>query len=296
MHAERSSTCRALFTTLCDDAQVLRTAAVVAAVVAAIGLGVWVARHDDDGSRSAGGAFDPLQDDVLTVATELPAAGFWEGRDVRHVTEGFEFELAQELASQLGLAGVRVVDRPFDDLVDGTARGFDLALAQVSITDARRKDLDLSDSYLTTPVGVVGAAGDDEIPDLAEARTRTWAVAEDTTEVDVVEDLVNPKDEATVYPSTAAALAAVADGEADVAAVDFIRAVAEVEQNPKLALLGQINAPQHYGALLPKDSDNLAAVSSAIRALTADGTLGDLTQALLDRYGDPSVPTIRVTQ
>jgi len=268
----------------------LRLLAAVALLLGAVGLVVWAIRDEDQG-------IETVTPDVLTVATAFPAPGFWEGRDVRHVDGGFEAELARELADQLGLDRVAVVSRPFDELVEGDAAGFDLALAQVSITRERAKVVDFSRPYLTTPVGVVGRAGADPLPDLADAREQRWGVAEATTQVDVVDDLIEPDTDAVVYPTVAAALTAVARGAVDVAAVDFLRALAEVDEQPALAVAAQVTAPQDFGALLPDGSDLVSDVDAALRALEADGTLDDLRDDLFDRYDTDlsDLPTIRVT-
>ena len=275
----------------------VRLVALAAVVVVVAGAIVWLVRGDSDVEGSAAGVFRPREQGVLTVATDFPAAGFWEGDDVAHVTGGFEHELAQELATRLGLERVEVVARPFDALVDGSAGGFDLALAQVSITRRRAELVDLSRPYLTTPVGVVGRSGGaaPDVADLADARGLRWGVAEATTEIDVVDDLIVPEADATVFPTVADALGGVARRSVDVAALDLVRALAEVEVAPGLALVAQVTAPQHYGALLPRGSKNLAAVDSALRSMEADGTLEDMREELFDRFEVGDAPVVRVT-
>jgi polar amino acid transport system substrate-binding protein len=250
----------------------------------------------DETANAAAGEFTPLEAERLTVATQFPAPGFWEGSDADHVTAGFEYELALDLADQLGLDEVQVVEVPFDRLVEGRADGFDLALAQVSVTHERAEVVELSEVYLTTPVGVIGRPGLD-VPDLETARGLTWGVAASTTEVDVLDDLVRPDDEPTVYATTARTVRAVLRDDVDVAALDYLRGLAEVDEDDRLALVAQITAPQHYAALLPKGSSNLEAVDAAIRRLRADGTLRRLEDELNDRFDVDvnDVPTIRVT-
>jgi polar amino acid transport system substrate-binding protein len=295
-----------------DRIRLLAIGAVVVVLLGGLALALLlIGCGDDRTTNPAAGDFTAMHDDVLTVATELPAPGFWDGggpdgTDPDRLTGGFEHDLAHELADKLGLDRVEVVDVPFDRLVGGRARGFDLALAQVSITRRRERHVTFSVPYLTTPVGVAGRA-DLDVPDLAEARTLRWGVAEATTEVDVLRDLVRPDDEPKVYPTVAEALAAVTRGEVDVAAADYFEVLAAVAAAGKpevrddaLALVAQITAPQHYGVLLPKGakgSDDVEAVDSALRALDADRTLRRLRERLYDRFQvDPDdVPTIEVT-
>jgi polar amino acid transport system substrate-binding protein len=268
-----------------------------AAIVVLAGLvAVVVALRSDDDTGNPAGVFVEMTPGVLTVATEFPAPGFWDGANVRDVTGGFEAELADELAVHFGLERVVVVDRPFESLVSGEATGFDLALAQISITRDRRQVVDLSSPYLTTTVGVVGRPALD-VPDLEAARQLRWGVAAGTTEADVVHNLVRPETDETTYRSTSALVAAAARGEIDVAALDLARALAETDRTPDVTLLAQVNAPQHYGALLPKGSRNLEAVNSALRTLRADGTLRDLEDLLYedDRPMLHDLPVLRVT-
>ncbi|HEY8544329.1 MAG TPA: transporter substrate-binding domain-containing protein, partial [Acidimicrobiales bacterium] len=181
----------------------MRRLLVVGGLVAVLALAVVAAVVVGGDDR----AFVPVTPGTLTVATsEVPAAGFWAGRDADHVTGGFEADLAAALADQLGLDRVAVVTRSFEELVDGSAEGFDVALAQISITGDRERRLDLSRPYLTTPVAVVGRAGADEVPDLAAARELRWGVARSTTEADLVEDQLRPDADPVVYDEVGDAL------------------------------------------------------------------------------------------
>jgi polar amino acid transport system substrate-binding protein len=290
-------------------ARLLAVGVVVVVLLGLLTLGLLLMGCGDEpgATNPAAGDFTPLHDGVLTVATELPAPGFWDGggpdgRETDRLTGGFEHDLADELADRFGLDRVEVVDVPFERLVSGRARGFDLALAQVSITRDRAKHVAFSAPYLTAPVGAGGRA-DLDVSDLAEARTLRWGVGRGTTEIDVLDDLVRPQDDPTVYPNVAEALAAAARGEVDVAAADWFEVLGAVAAAGKpevaddaLALVAQITAPQHYGVLLPKGSDNVEAVDSALRALEADHTLRRLRDRLAERFAvDPDdVPTIEV--
>jgi polar amino acid transport system substrate-binding protein len=285
-----------------DHARLLAVVAVVVGLLVVLTLSLLLMGCGDDADEpnEAAGDFTPLHDGVLTVATELPAPGFWDGggpdgRDVDRLTGGFEHDLAEELADRLGLDRVEVVDVAFDRLVAGRARGFDVALAQVSITRDRQDHVDFSTPYLTTPVGVGGRAGLD-VPDLAEARTLRWGVARATTELDVLDDLVRPHDEPTVYRTADAALEAASRGEVDAVAADWFAVLAAATAD-RLDLVAQITAPQHYGVVLPKGSDDVEAIDSALRELEADRTLPRLRDRLYDRFDvDPDdVPTIEVT-
>ena len=76
----------------------------------------------------------PTVPGTLTVATTLPAPGFWEGDDVTIVGGGYEWGLARALADEFDL-NLKIIDVPFADIVAGDMDGADMALAQIEITD-----------------------------------------------------------------------------------------------------------------------------------------------------------------
>ena len=88
------------------------------------------------GDQDAGGSFEPATPGTLTVATSLPALGFWDGDDVDDLTGGFEWGIAEALGERFDVE-VTYLDVPFEQLAAGDLGEADLALAQISITDGR---------------------------------------------------------------------------------------------------------------------------------------------------------------
>ena len=150
-------------------------------VVAALLLaGVLASGCGDDSEGSAGGTFTPATAGVLTVATNLPAPGFWDGNDVDHLTGGFEWGIATDLAKRFGLE-ITFVDAPFEQLASGDLGGADIALAQISTTEQRRELMDFSAPYYPSNAGALARDGV-ELRDLAGAKELKWVVEESTTE------------------------------------------------------------------------------------------------------------------
>ena len=96
---------------------------------------------------------------MLTVATTLPAPGFWEGDDVTIVGGGYEWGLARSLADEFDL-DLKVIDVPFADIVAGRLEGADMALAQIEFTKERGEVLDFSLPYFASDFGVLMLAGE----------------------------------------------------------------------------------------------------------------------------------------
>lgn len=240
--------------------------------------------------------FEPATDGVLHVATALPAAGFWEGDDPAAVHGGFEWGLAEALADRFDLR-LEIVDLPFARIAGSDLGGADMAIAQVSITDARGEDLDFSTPYYETAPGVLAATGE-EIADLATAKERRWVAVEGTTEADYLDDIVEPDDPWSAVADEAAAAAAVAAGDADAALIDLPVALVLADRVDGLDVVARFPTSERYGVALPDGSRvNREAVDQAIRAFEADGTIADLEEEWLrPAFGrDPSgLPVIRV--
>jgi polar amino acid transport system substrate-binding protein len=232
------------------------------------------------GSRDAAGEFTPVTPGVLTVATNLPAPGFWEG-SLEDLTGGFEYGIARELASRFDLR-LEVVDVPFGDLVSGELHGADLALAQVTVTSEREEHLTFSVPYFPANMGILVREGD-RIDDLADARDSTWAVQRSTTEEDFVDDVIRPKGEPVRLDSIDAVVAAVRDGDVDAGLLDLPTALVSANRSDRqLDVTAQFVTTQQMAIAMPDDTDDKEAVDSAMRALSASGDLDDLVRRELE--------------
>ncbi len=71
------------------------------------------------------------------------------------------------------------------------------------------------------------------------------------------------------------------DGDADVAMFDLPAAEAIVRADPELEIAAKLEDAEPIAVALPEGSDNTEAVSSALRAMDADGTLDALAEESL---------------
>ena len=237
---------------------------------------------------SAGSSFEPKKPGVLTVATAfLPAPGFWKGRPP---TDGFEAGLAAELARQLGLERVEVVQVPFADIVGGNLGGADLALSQLTPTDERERSLDFTVPYLTAPPGILARRGV-EAADTHDLRELRWVVSRVSTLTPIVMSRVRPTDPIEVVDRSEA-LDVLRGGRADALLLDLPVALGLAHDEPRLFhVVGQLETDAGLAAALPDGSANREVVDSAIRSLQADGTVDRLVDRWLGEAED-DVPLI----
>jgi polar amino acid transport system substrate-binding protein len=250
--------------------------------------------------KGSGGKFTPRTPDTLTVATaQVPDPGFWAGT-VAHPTGGFEYALAQQLASRFGLARIKVVQVPFHELVRGHLGGADLALSDITITDVRAQYVDFSTAYLKAPPAIVVRPGTD-VPDVNVARDLRWAVQHDTTLKEALEKQIEPTTKTLVFEHQAQKLAALEDRRVDAVLLDLPVALAYARESPrKYAVVAQLPSEADLGAALPSGSDNVEAVDSALRGLKAEGEIDRLghrwLHADIEEGNAEDVPVLRTEE
>ncbi len=228
----------------------------------------------------------------------FPTPGFWEGTPA-HPTGGFEFELAKALAERFGLRSVRVVVEHFHQIVAGELGGADLALDLITPTSERQQRLDFSTPYLTDAPTVVVRRGT-SIPDLASAQALRWGATQSTTFIKDIEKSIDPNTPVRIFDQEGETLTALDNGVVDAVLLDMPLAVATAEHSGgRLEVAAQLPTSETIAAALPKGSSNGEAVSSAIRAFTADGTITRLLKRWVGSAAanaETSIPLLHTTR
>ena len=246
----------------------------------------------------AAGTFTPRKAGVLTVAMSgYPTPGFWEGTP-QHPTGGFEFELARALAKRFGLRSVRIVVERFHQIVGGDLGGADVALDLVTPTAEREKHLQFSTPYLTDAPTVVVRRGT-TIPDLATAQDLQWGATRATTFIGDINKSIAPDSPVRIFDQETQMMTALSRGSIDAVLEDLPLAVATAnDSRGRLEAVAQLPKKEAVAAALPKDSSNEQAVSSAIRAFRADGTINRLLQKWVGgaaAHAGRSIPLLHTT-
>lgn len=252
------------------------------------------------GGGDAAGTFTPRTAGTLSVATaQVPDPGFWSGT-ARHPTGGFEYELARALAARFALARVKVIVVPFKRLVAGDLGGADLALSDITVTSERAEHVSFSSPYLSAPPAILVRPGT-QVSDVHAAQALRWAVEEGTTLQSALEETIRPSSPPLVVHHQREALHALRAGRADAVLLDLPVALSYARESPHTySVAAQLPSEAVLAAALPKGSENVEAVNSALRALSADGTIERLGREWL--HTDVSegqieqVPALRVEE
>lgn len=220
----------------------------------------------------------------LKVATNLPAPGFWNGDTPDAVDGGFEYGMAEDIAERLGYDGFELSNVSFDALVAGKAKGFDLALSQVTITPERGKVVAFTVPYFSSDQGILVKTGTKV--DESNLKDIQWGVQTATTAQAYLKKEIKPNKKPRSYQETSQAFAGLQAGQVDAVLLDTSIILQQAAQSDgEFEVVGQFKTGENYGGILPKGSKLLKSVNKAIKAQKADGTL----EALSEQYLAPAL-------
>lgn len=232
---------------------------------------------DDEGSETAteaaGGAeeLDLLQEGTLTVGSDIPYPPFEQGDPPDY--EGFDIDLINAVADEMGLE-TRIIDAPFDVILQGGEGRFDASIAATTITPARENRVDFSDPYFNAEQSLLVQAGG-EIQSIEDITADSVVGAQDGTTGETYAQ-ENTEAEVRPFPEIDDAYNAVATGQVDAVLNDLPSTDAAVEDNPDLEVVESFPTKEEYGIVLSQGSTLTDAVNEALRAVKDDGTLAEI--------------------
>lgn len=136
---------------------------------------------DKASSSQSGEVLTRVKDsDTLTVGFEGTYMPF-NFRDDKNEFAGFDVEISNEIAKRLGVKA-KFVATPWDGLIGGLkADKFDIIIAQMSITDERKKSVDFTDPYVKTGGVLITRKDTNNITKLEDLKGKKVGVGGGTT-------------------------------------------------------------------------------------------------------------------
>ena len=217
---------------------------------------------------------------ALSVRPDLPAPGWWNGDSPDTIKDGFEYCMAANMAYRAGLDRVIVVNRSFAQILTGQAKGFDIALSQITITNGRKQVVNFTEPYYSSDQGILVRTG--AKIDKNNIKQMRLAVEQGTTTLQYVMEHIKPVQSPRVFPQTAPMFAALAAGQVDAVLFDTPTVLAQAKQSHgAFQVVGRYDMGEKWGGLVNKDSPNLAAFNKLIADFKKDGTFQRLTDSYL---------------
>jgi polar amino acid transport system substrate-binding protein len=232
------------------------------ALVASLSLGLTTTAAFATSSPSS---LATLTKGILTIGTDDPAYSPWFDNNKPVDGKGFESAVAYAVAKQLGYPASKVkwVKATFNTVIQPGKKAFDFDINEVSITPERAKAVDFSAGYydvaqalVTTTKSKIAKAK--TIADLANAKLGATV---GSTSYATITGVIKPKGKPSVFDTN------------DIA---FYVAAAALKHGLIIGQFAPKAGSEQFGLVLSKASPLTAAVSAAVNALRAKGTLKSL--------------------
>lgn len=233
--------------------------------------------------RSRGTLIIGTTGDYRPLSYREPATGeYW----------GFGIEVAQKIAENIGVKAT-FVQTSWPTLTDDVLKEpqiFDFAIGGITITDARKTQMDMSDGYLRNGKTILCRKEDAQkyqtLDDLNRPEVRVMINPGGLNEKFARENL--PQATLIVYEKNEEIPSQVAEGNADVMITEITEAPYYIKTDPRLAapLLNTPFTHGEIGVLMQKNQPELLAkVNAVILQMKQDGTLKQLHEKFGLVYG-----------
>jgi polar amino acid transport system substrate-binding protein len=254
----------------------------VAVLLAALALAACGDDDDDGGNGGNGGGgaagqaaeLDLHTEGQLTIGAEFPVKGFVELPI--DDPKGFEVDLGDAIAKELGVQKVEWKNTPFTGLFSPAPKDFDMAINEITITAERSRVVDFSDPYFDANQGFVIKKGGpaEGVQSIAEMKDLQFGVQATTTGAAYVKDEIQPDSQPREFSTLTALTQALVNGQIDVMLMDVaISAEIVKERGEDVEMTGEFITDERYGILFEKGNPLRQQVNQAIEKLKADGTL-----------------------
>jgi polar amino acid transport system substrate-binding protein len=204
---------------------------------------------------------------------------------------GWEYDAFNEIAKRLD-ATVDWKISSWDVMIQAVHDGqYDVGMDGISITDARKQQIDFSDPYMSSKEFMLVRADNTSISDpgsfAADSKLLAGAQAGTSNFYDA-ESMLNPgkgdndkKDDSRIklFDTFGASVQALKAGDIDMVLMDGTTANGYIGANPgAFKTVGQPISSDEFGFILKKGSDLVAPINLALASMQADGTIDELNK------------------
>jgi polar amino acid transport system substrate-binding protein len=255
------------------------------------------------------GQLDLVTAGKLTIGTDNPAFGPWFGGGTPKGSkwefndpstgEGFESAVAYAVADKLGFTKPEVawVVVPFNNSFKPGPKDFDFDINQISVTAARDRAVDFSDSYYDVNQALVALKGTAIANAKSQADLKKYRLGAQigTTSLGYIQDTIQTKKDPRVYDTSNDVVAALNAKQIDGIVVDLPTAffLVGAEEVKNGTVVGQFppaaGEQEHFGMLFEEGNPLRDCVNGALATLKDDGTLEQIQQEWLSEKASAPV-------
>ncbi len=212
----------------------------------------------------------------VRVATDATFPPFETVDEATKELTGFDVELMNALAAKAGIE-IEWVNIGFDPMLAGLSQcQYDVAIAAITITEDRKKDMLFSEPYINAGQIISVNKSNTEITGPDSLAGKKVGAQLGTTGAIEAEKIAGV--ELKTYDSYDLAFLDLANGQIDAVIADYPTALGFIGQNSdKLTTVGEVFTDESYGiAVCKKNTDLLKKINDGLAAIKADGTVQKL--------------------
>ncbi len=231
------------------------------------------------GASADSSSYTLIEDGKLTVASDLATPPF-EYVDENGEDQGFTVELMGKIAERMGLELNYLPAQKFDNIIPMAKQAVktDVSACNITINDARKKEVDFTDSYMDSNQGVAVAKGTGyETTDDLNADGVKIAVQSGTTSEEWAQE--NLTCATTVnFDDWTAAFTAVMSGQCQAVVCDLPVEQWMVSSSfTGMEIIKEVPTGEQFGIAVSKDNPGLtAAINEALADIRATGEYDEL--------------------
>jgi polar amino acid transport system substrate-binding protein len=257
-----------------------RLVAVMAALVLALSM-AFVGCSSSTPSTDAGTTSDAtntaddlklIKDGVLTIGSDCDYPPFISLEGEKPI--GFEYDLLQTIAADLGLTLEYLPPQSFDTLITAVQGGgkMDLAVSSLTINDERKESVNFCNPYFDSNQACVTLA-ESGYAKSSELEGKTVGAQSGTTGFDWAQENI-PGIELKAYNQTSEGLAALQAGSIEALIFDAPIAEYQLQTNyADMKIIEVIPTAEQYGFAVSKDNPALEkAINESLEKLISDGS------------------------
>ncbi|MBQ6524052.1 MAG: transporter substrate-binding domain-containing protein [Atopobiaceae bacterium] len=225
---------------------------------------------------AADGEYTVVNEGKLTCISNLFFPPFESMNETTGEPEGFDIDVSKALAEHMGLEVNWLPSQDFDTLVPTIKNGgkADIAIAGMTITDARKAEVDMSDPYVDSNQSIVVKAGSTETADSLNDASKKIAVQGGTTGADWADENL-PNAEKKRLSTVIDAMSGVQSGLYDAVVCDLPVSRYQIKMSySDLQIIEEIPTGEQYGIAVSKDTPGLTADDNkALAEMKEDGSM-----------------------
>jgi len=199
---------------------------------------------------------------------EYPPFEFKENGEFK----GIDMDLARMIAKKIGVK-YEIIDMDFDSLIPSLmSKKIDMAIAAITITDERKKNVDFSIPYYTANQSIIAKKDSDIVIKSVEdiAKYKIGSQNGTTGQIYIDDNLVKtgkmPKENFKKYATNIEAITDMLNGNIDLVIIDDGAAQGYVKLKP-IKILYIIDTGENYGIAFQKGSPYVEKVNSILKSI-----------------------------